>query len=85
MRHGVLVEIGPWKVEPDAEGLLRISDPDSPYHTMPVWRFRAEVTKPMSMEFVHRHKKEETEAVAEGRPKRKVKYPEPLHGILRRM
>ena len=77
LRNGVLESIGPWTVEPDSEGLLRISDPDSPYHTMPVWRFKAEILKPMSMENVYRHKQEETEALKLNRPRQKVMYPIP--------
>ena len=77
LQNGVLVSIGPWKVEPDSEGLLRISDQDSPYDTMPVWRFKSEILKPMGNEFAHRHKQEETEAVKLTRPRRKVNYPIP--------
>ncbi len=77
LKDGVLVEIGPWNVKPDSEGLLRISDTDSPYDTMPVWRFKSEILKPMGNEFAHRHKQEETEAVKLTRPRRKVNYPIP--------
>ena len=82
LRHGVLESIGPWSVSPNEEGLLVIDDESSPYHTMPVWRFKSEILKPMGMEFARRHKQEEQNAVAETRTRRKVSYPEP--GIWRK-
>lgn len=77
LQENRVTQIGPWSVEPDSEGLLRIADPDSPYNTMPVWRFKSEILKPMGLEFAHRHKQEETEAVAEARKRKKVLYPAP--------
>ena len=56
LKDNVVISAGPWSVSPNEEGLLCIDDEDSPYHSMPVWRFKSEILKPMSQEFVLRHK-----------------------------
>jgi hypothetical protein len=77
LRDGQLIEIGPWSVSPNDEGLLCIDDEDSPYHTMPVWRFKSEILKPMGLEFALRHKQDETESLKLQKPRQKVMYPMP--------
>ncbi len=77
LKDGILVSIGPWDVKPDEQGMLRISDQDSPYFSMPVWKFKAEILNPMSNENNHRHYTEEKAAVAEDRKRKKIEYPEP--------
>jgi len=83
LRHGVLESVGPWTVGMDEEkGVLCITDPDSPYLGIPVYRFRAEITKPMSQEFSQRLRTEEKAALAENRKRKQVSYPKP--GIWRK-
>ena len=78
LRHGVLESIGPWCVGMHPEKkVLCIQDDSSPYNGLEIHRFKALVLNPMGMEFAYRHKQEEKAAVAEGRPKKVVKYPDP--------
>ena len=75
LRDGILVEFCGWNVSKNDEGILCIDDSSSLFNSMPVWRLKSAVLNIVSAEYVLRHKKEETAAVAEGRPKKAVKYP----------
>ena len=77
LRNGILESVGPWQVSQNEDGMLCINDETSPYHTMPVWRFRSQITNPMSMEYSHRLRSEERNALAEGRKRNVVGYPKP--------
>lgn len=78
LQNGILTEIGPWKVAMHSEKkVLCIRDDSSPYDGLEVHRFKALVVRPLSMEFVRRNKAEEQAAVAENRPRKKVRYPDP--------
>jgi hypothetical protein len=77
LENGQLVQIGPWRVAPDAEGLLRISDPDSPYNSMEVWRFKSLVVNPLNWEYQRRQREEARAADLEGRKRSTVSFPEP--------
>ncbi len=77
LRDGILVQVGPWKVKPDEEGLLRISDPTSPYDSMPVWQFRSQVVRPMYQEFKYRREHQTQLAKKNGVMCGAVPYPKP--------
>jgi len=77
LRDGHLVRIAGWDVAPDDTGLLRISDPTSPYDGIEVWRFKAQVVNPMHYENRLRGRKETKEALEKNRSKKSIPFPKP--------
>lgn len=71
-RNGVLTSVAGQVVKPDEDGILRISDPRSPYNTLLVYRWRGEVVRPLNREFSWRTR-QEMKKVPDDR--KKVHYP----------
>jgi hypothetical protein len=75
LKDGILVEVAGQKVSPNKSGILEISDPNSPYFSMPVWKWKAEVVNPMFAEFRLRCRNEDKAALLENRPKKAIAFP----------
>ncbi len=77
IKYGVLSSIGGQKVSLNKRNILAINDPRSPYDTLEVWRYKAEVLIPMAKERSFLNRAEEKLAKAEKRlpKKKKVKSP----------
>ncbi len=77
LRDGLLIEFCGWSVQPDDNGLLRISDTSSPYDGMEIWRLKSQVINPLHAENRLRLRKEASAAQAENRKRKEVKFPKP--------
>jgi len=82
LRHGVIETIGgqrcTLKTTDDGDQIVCIADSRSPYNGMPVWMFKAQITKPMGIELRWRQMQENRRAKAEKRAAKPLRsYPEP--------
>lgn len=75
MRDGVLSHVAGQTCSLNSEGLLEISDAKSPFNSLPVWRFKAEICNPMHSEYSYRCRQEDKAALKENRPKKAVAFP----------
>lgn len=78
LRDGHLIKIGGWDVKmPKGKDVLHIVDKRSPYHLMPVWRFKSQILKAISLEKNYRERLAVKEAIATGNRKIVPKPPQP--------
>jgi len=75
LKDNILVEFCGWVVAPDDTGLLRISDPNSPFNFIEIWRLKAQIVNPLHFEWRLRQRKERQLAEQENRKRKEVQFP----------